>query len=144
MKVLGGELPAEADPAFGIPDALLRTDDYMQHPIFHKYRSETEMMRYLRRLSDKDLALDRTMIPLGSCTMKLNAAAEMEPISWPEFAGVHPLAPADQAQGWHELIRELSDWLVAITGYDALSLQPNSGCVGRVRWSACHPLLPRG
>ena len=130
VKALGGELPAEADPAFSIPDALLRTDDYMQHPIFHKYRSETEMMRYLRRLSDKDLALDRTMIPLGSCTMKLNAAAEMEPISWPEFAGVHPLAPADQAQGWHELIRELSDWLVAITGYDALSLQPNSGASG--------------
>ena len=130
VKALGGELPAEADPAFGIPDALLRTDDYMQHPIFHKYHSETEMMRYLRRLSDKDLALDRTMIPLGSCTMKLNAAAEMEPISWPEFAGVHPLAPADQAQGWHELIRELSDWLVAITGYDAVSLQPNSGASG--------------
>lgn len=130
VKALGGELPAEADPAFGIPDALLRTDDYMQHPIFHKYRSETEMMRYLRRLSDKDLALDRTMIPLGSCTMKLNAAAEMEPISWPEFAGVHPLAPADQAQGWHELIRELSDWLVAITGYDVVSLQPNSGASG--------------
>ena len=130
VKALGGELPAEADSAFGIPDALLRTDDYMQHPIFHKYRSETEMMRYLRRLSDKDLALDRTMIPLGSCTMKLNAAAEMEPISWPEFAGVHPLAPADQAQGWHELIRELSDWLVAITGYDAVSLQPNSGASG--------------
>ena len=130
VKALGGELPAEADPAFSIPDALLRTDDYMQHPIFHKYRSETEMMRYLRRLSDKDLALDRTMIPLGSCTMKLNAAAEMEPISWPEFAGVHPLAPADQAQGWHELIRELSDWLVAITGYDAVSLQPNSGASG--------------
>ena len=130
VKALGGELSAEADPAFGIPDALLRTDDYMQHPIFHKYRSETEMMRYLRRLSDKDLALDRTMIPLGSCTMKLNAAAEMEPISWPEFAGVHPLAPADQTQGWHELIRELSDWLVAITGYDAVSLQPNSGASG--------------
>ena len=130
VKALGGELPAEADSAFGIPDALLRTDDYMQHPIFHKYRSETEMMRYLRRLSDKDLALDRTMIPLGSCTMKLNAAAEMEPISWPEFAGVHPLAPADQAQGWHELIREFSDWLVAITGYDAVSLQPNSGASG--------------
>ena len=130
VKALGGELPAEADPAFSIPDALLRTDDYMQHPIFHKYRSETEMMRYLRRLSDKDLALDRTIIPLGSCTMKLNAAAEMEPISWPEFAGVHPLAPADQAQGWHELIRELSDWLVAITGYDAVSLQPNSGASG--------------
>ena len=130
VKALGGELPAEADPAFGIPDALLRTDDYMQHPIFHKYRSETEMMRYLRRLSDKDLALDRTMIPLGSCTMKLNAAAEMEPISWPEFANIHPLVPEDQAEGWHELIKDLSEWLVAITGYDAISLQPNSGATG--------------
>ena len=130
VKALGGELPAEADPAFSIPDALLRTDDYMQHPIFHKYRSETEMMRYLRRLSDKDLALDRTMIPLGSCTMKLNAAAEMEPISWPEFANIHPLVPEDQAEGWHELIKDLSEWLVAITGYDAISLQPNSGATG--------------
>ena len=129
VEALGGTL-GEADAQYDLPAELLRTDDYMQHPIFHKYRSETEMMRYLRHLADKDLALDRTMIPLGSCTMKLNAAAEMEPISWPEFAGVHPLAPADQAQGWHELIRELSDWLVAITGYDAVSLQPNSGASG--------------
>lgn len=130
VKAFGAELPSEADAKFSIPANLLRTDEYMQHPVFHRYRSETEMMRYLRRLSDKDLALDRTMIPLGSCTMKLNAAAELEPISWPEFAGVHPLAPVDQAQGWHELIRELSDWLVAITGYDAVSLQPNSGASG--------------
>ena len=88
------------------------------------------MMRYLRHLADKDLALDRTMIPLGSCTMKLNAAAEMEPISWPEFANIHPLVPEDQAEGWHELIKDLSEWLVAITGYDAISLQPNSGATG--------------
>ena len=130
VKAFGAELPSEVDAKFSIPANLLRTDEYMQHPVFHRYRSETEMMRYLRHLSDKDLALDRTMIPLGSCTMKLNAAAEMEPISWPEFANIHPLAPDDQAQGWHKLIKELSDWLVAITGYDVVSLQPNSGATG--------------
>lgn len=129
VEALGGTL-GEADSKYDLPSDLLRTDDYMQHPIFHKYRSETEMMRYLRHLADKDLALDRTMIPLGSCTMKLNAAAEMEPISWPEFANIHPLVPEDQAEGWHELIKDLSEWLVAITGYDAVSLQPNSGATG--------------
>lgn len=129
VEALGGTL-GEADAQYDLPAELLRTDDYMQHPIFHKYRSETEMMRYLRHLADKDLALDRTMIPLGSCTMKLNAAAEMEPISWPGFANIHPLVPEDQAEGWHELIKDLSDWLVAITGYDAVSLQPNSGATG--------------
>lgn len=129
VEALGGTL-GEADAQYDLPAELLRTDDYMQHPIFHKYRSETEMMRYLRHLADKDLALDRTMIPLGSCTMKLNAAAEMEPISWPEFANIHPLVPEDQAVGWHELIKDLSEWLVAITGYDAISLQPNSGATG--------------
>ena len=129
VEALGGTL-GEADAQYDLPAELLRTDEYMQHPIFHKYRSETEMMRYLRHLADKDLALDRTMIPLGSCTMKLNAAAEMEPISWPEFANIHPLVPEDQAVGWHELIKDLSEWLVAITGYDAISLQPNSGATG--------------
>ena len=129
VEALGGTL-GEADAQYDLPAELLRTDEYMQHPIFHKYRSETEMMRYLRHLADKDLALDRTMIPLGSCTMKLNAAAEMEPISWPEFANIHPLVPEDQAEGWHELIKDLSEWLVAITGYDAVSLQPNSGATG--------------
>ena len=129
VSALGGTL-GEADSKYDLPSDLLRTDDYMQHPVFHKYRSETEMMRYLRHLADKDLALDRTMIPLGSCTMKLNAAAEMEPISWPGFANIHPLVPDDQAEGWHELIKDLSDWLVAITGYDAVSLQPNSGATG--------------
>ena len=129
VEALGGTL-GEADAQYDLPAELLRTDDYMQHPIFHKYRSETEMMRYLRHLADKDLALDRTMIPLGSCTMKLNAAAEMEPISWPEFANIHPLVPEDQAEGWHELIKDLTEWLVAITGYDAVSLQPNSGATG--------------
>ena len=129
VEALGGTL-GEADAQYDLPAELLRTDEYMLHPIFHKYRSETEMMRYLRHLADKDLALDRTMIPLGSCTMKLNAAAEMEPISWPEFANIHPLVPEDQAEGWHELIKDLSEWLVAITGYDAISLQPNSGATG--------------
>ena len=129
VEALGGTL-GEADAQYDLPAELLRTDEYMQHPIFHKYRSEIEMMRYLRHLADKDLALDRTMIPLGSCTMKLNAAAEMEPISWPEFANIHPLVPEDQAEGWHELIKDLSEWLVAITGYDAISLQPNSGATG--------------
>ncbi len=129
VSALGGTL-GEADSKYDLSSDLLRTDDYMQHPVFHKYRSETEMMRYLRHLADKDLALDRTMIPLGSCTMKLNAAAEMEPISWPGFANIHPLVPEDQAEGWHELIKDLSDWLVAITGYDAVSLQPNSGATG--------------
>lgn len=129
VSALGGIL-GEADSKYDLPSDLLRTDDYMQHPVFHKYRSETEMMRYLRHLADKDLALDRTMIPLGSCTMKLNAAAEMEPISWPGFANIHPLVPEDQAEGWHDLIKDLSEWLVAITGYDAVSLQPNSGATG--------------
>ena len=129
VEALGGTL-GEADAQYDLPAELLRTDEYMLHPIFHKYRSETEMMRYLRHLADKDLALDRTMIPLGSCTMKLNAAAEMEPISWPEFANIHPLVPENQAEGWHELIKDLSEWLVAITGYDAISLQPNSGATG--------------
>lgn len=129
VSALGGTL-GEADPKYDLPSDLLRTDDYMQHPVFHKYRSETEMMRYLRHLADKDLALDRAMIPLGSCTMKLNAAAEMEPISWPGFANIHPLVPEDQAEGWHDLIKDLSDWLLAVTGYDQISLQPNSGATG--------------
>ena len=115
---------------FDLPASLLRQDEYLTHPVFHSHRSETSMMRYLRELADKDLALDRTMIPLGSCTMKLNAASEMEPISWPEFANIHPLAPRDQAQGWLELIDDLQRWLTAITGYDAVSLQPNAGSQG--------------
>ncbi|MCC2334000.1 aminomethyl-transferring glycine dehydrogenase [Cellulomonas wangsupingiae] len=111
---------------------LLRTTDYLTHPVFHVNRSETAMLRYLRRLSDKDLALDRTMIPLGSCTMKLNATAEMEPISWPEFADVHPYAPADQTQGYADLVAELQGWLAEITGYAAVSVQPNAGSQGEL------------
>jgi glycine dehydrogenase len=113
-----------------LPEPLRRTTGFLTHPVFSEHHSETAMMRYLRRLSDRDLALDRTMIPLGSCTMKLNAAAEMEPISWPEFAGIHPFAPVDQATGYLSIIRDLEDWLAAITGYAAVSLQPNAGSQG--------------
>jgi glycine dehydrogenase len=120
--------PAEAAPA--IPDALLRTSDYLTHPIFHMNRAESEMMRYMRRLSDRDLALDRAMIPLGSCTMKLNAAVEMMPVTWPEFNGIHPFAPADQAEGYAAMIGDLAARLCEITGYDAMSMQPNSGAQG--------------
>jgi len=116
--------------AGSIPDELRRTTPYLTHPVFSAHHSETEMMRYLRRLSDRDLALDRSMIPLGSCTMKLNAAVEMEPITWPEFAGIHPFAPLDQAAGHLAIIHDLEQWLAAITGYDAVSLQPNAGSQG--------------
>jgi glycine dehydrogenase len=113
-----------------LPEPLLRTTPYLQHDVFHMNRAETEMVRYMRRLADRDLALDRAMIPLGSCTMKLNAAAEMAPMSWPEFADLHPYAPADQARGYEELIGDLNAKLCAITGYDAISMQPNSGAQG--------------
>ncbi|MBH0118455.1 aminomethyl-transferring glycine dehydrogenase [Rhodococcus sp. CX] len=113
-----------------LPAALARTSAFLQHESFTKYRTETAMMRYLRRLSDKDLALDRTMIPLGSCTMKLNAAVEMEAITWPEFADLHPFAPAEQTAGIRRLIADLEGWLAAITGYDRVSLQPNAGSQG--------------
>ncbi len=118
------------DGPVSIPEELCRTSEFLQHEAFTKYRTETAMMRYLRRLSDKDLALDRTMIPLGSCTMKLNAAAEMEAITWPEFAGLHPFAPADQTEGIRELVSDLERWLAAVTGYDAVTLQPNAGSQG--------------
>ncbi len=113
-----------------ISSSLLRTSSYLTHPVFNTNHSETGMMRYLRNLADRDLALDRTMIPLGSCTMKLNAVTEMEAVTWPEFSSLHPFAPADQSQGSRKLIKQLSDWLVAITGYDAVSLQPNAGSQG--------------
>ncbi|MGR3635743.1 MAG: aminomethyl-transferring glycine dehydrogenase [Shimia sp.] len=118
------------EPEYRIPDALVRESGYLDHPIFHMNRAETEMMRYMRRLADRDLALDRAMIPLGSCTMKLNAAVEMMPVSWREFSLMHPFVPKDQAQGYEELIGDLSDKLCQITGYDAISMQPNSGAQG--------------
>jgi len=135
-EVAGALAGREVELADGVPDALpagLRRDsEFLTHPVFHSHRSETAMLRYLRRLADFDIALDRSMIPLGSCTMKLNAAAEMEPVTWPEFAQLHPFAPADQAAGYLELIRGLQDALAEITGYDAVSLQPNAGSQGEL------------
>ena len=124
------ELDATTDSA--LPDSLLRTDEILTHPVFRSHHSETAMLRYLRRLSDKDVALDRSMIPLGSCTMKLNGTTEMEPISWPEFADIHPFAPIEQGRGYLELIGDLETWLAELTGYDAVSLQPNAGSQGEL------------
>ncbi|KUJ68302.1 glycine dehydrogenase [Streptomyces albus subsp. albus] len=124
------ELDAATEDA--LPAGLLRSDAYLAHPVFHQHRSETAMLRYLRRLADRDYALDRGMIPLGSCTMKLNATTEMEPVTWPEFGGMHPFAPVEQAEGYLTLIRELEERLAAVTGYDKVSLQPNAGSQGEL------------
>ncbi len=129
----GQSLPsfdALVSSATKLPQDLLRQSAILQHPVFNRYHSETELMRYLRKLSDKDLALDRAMIPLGSCTMKLNAASEMIPITWPEFGNLHPFAPAEQSQGYRQLTDDLERMLCAATGYDAVSLQPNAGSQG--------------
>ncbi len=123
-RLASGELPG------GIPEALRRNDPVLSHPVFNSYHSETEMLRYLKRLEAKDIALNHAMIPLGSCTMKLNATAEMIPITWPEFAGMHPFAPMEQAQGYRQLFEELQQMLQACTGYHAISLQPNAGAQG--------------
>jgi glycine dehydrogenase len=133
VRALGGR-PVDASQHDRVPDGLVdsmrRRDEFLTQSVFERYHSEHEMLRYLRRLSDKDLALDRTMIPLGSCTMKLNATSEMVPITWPEFADVHPFAPVDQVEGYLELIHDLEQRLATITGYDAVSLQPNAGSQG--------------
>jgi glycine dehydrogenase len=115
-----------------LPAGLVRTEPYLAHPVFHQHRSETGMLRYLRRLADRDYALDRGMIPLGSCTMKLNATTEMEPVTWPEFGALHPFAPVEQAQGYLALIRGLEEQLAEVTGYDKVSLQPNAGSQGEL------------
>ena len=127
----------DAGAAAAIPGDLARTSPILDHPVFNSHHSETAMMRYMRELEDKDLALNRAMIPLGSCTMKLNAAAEMIPITWPEFGNLHPFAPADQVAGSLEMIKELEDQLVEITGYDAVSLQPNAGSQGEYAGLLC-------
>ncbi len=130
-RAFGGNFAvADFTPEYRLPKDLVRASDYLTHPIFHMNRAESEMTRYIRRLSDRDLALDRAMIPLGSCTMKLNATAEMLPITWPEFSEIHPFAPADQAQGYRQMIDDLIEKLCAVTGYDAFSMQPNSGAQG--------------
>jgi len=131
VAALGGEPVSNPDDAVdGLTSGLRRTDDFLTQSVFERYHSEHEMLRYLRKLSDRDLALDRTMIPLGSCTMKLNATSEMVPITWPEFADIHPYAPEVQAAGYLEMIEDLADRLATITGYDAVSLQPNAGSQG--------------
>ncbi|MEU7133225.1 aminomethyl-transferring glycine dehydrogenase [Streptomyces sp. NPDC046261] len=122
----------DATTAEALPENLLRTGDYLTHPVFHQHRSETAMLRYLRRLADRDYALDRGMIPLGSCTMKLNATTEMEPVTWPEFGALHPFAPVEQAGGYLTLITELEERLAEVTGYDKVSLQPNAGSQGEL------------
>ncbi|WP_426938840.1 aminomethyl-transferring glycine dehydrogenase [Pseudarthrobacter sp. S3] len=132
IAVAFGAGPVVEAKGFELPESVLRTSEYLQHPVFNTHRSETQLLRYIRRLSDRDLALDRTMIPLGSCTMKLNATAEMEAISWPEFASIHPFAPDSQTVGWRELIGGLESDLAEITGYDQVSLQPNAGSQGEL------------
>jgi glycine dehydrogenase len=132
-RAFGGKLAyaeIEAGTRDALPAELKRSSAFLTHPVFHAHRSETELLRYMRKLSDRDLALDRAMIPLGSCTMKLNATAEMIPLSWPEFGSLHPFAPRAQAAGYHALFARLEQWLCDITGYDAISLQPNSGAQG--------------
>ncbi|CAN5716894.1 aminomethyl-transferring glycine dehydrogenase [soil metagenome] len=133
LEALGAPVPAAPDEVpDGLPASARRTDDFMPQEVFHRHRTEHELLRYMRRLADLDLALDRTMIPLGSCTMKLNATAEMMPITWPDFADLHPFAPADESVGLRALIAELEEWLVEITGYDAVSVQPNAGSQGEL------------
>ncbi|WP_104137477.1 aminomethyl-transferring glycine dehydrogenase [Arthrobacter sp. ZGTC131] len=132
VVVAFGAGPVIDAKGFELPEAVLRTSEFLQHPVFNTHRSETQLLRYIRKLSDRDLALDRTMIPLGSCTMKLNATAEMEAISWPEFASIHPFAPESQTEGWRELIGGLEADLAEITGYDQVSIQPNAGSQGEL------------
>ncbi|MFJ6455223.1 aminomethyl-transferring glycine dehydrogenase [Paenarthrobacter sp. NPDC091669] len=132
VAVAFGAGPVGAASGFELPADVVRVSDFLQHPVFNTHRSETQLLRYIRKLSDRDLALDRTMIPLGSCTMKLNATAEMEAISWPEFASIHPFAPEHQTVGWRELIEDLEADLTEITGYDQVSIQPNAGSQGEL------------
>jgi len=120
-----------------------RTTPYLTHPVFNRYHSETEMLRYIHRLESRDLSLTTSMIPLGSCTMKLNATAEMYPITWPEFGRIHPFVPVAQTQGYQTLFRQLEEWLADLTGFAAVSLQPNAGSQGDVRRTPRHQSIPR-
>ena len=132
-SVIPGDYPVDyssIDESNILPADLARKTEFLTHPVFNSHQSETAMLRYIRKLSDKDIALDRSMIPLGSCTMKLNATSEMEAVTWPEFGGIHPFAPLDSVQGYLTMIKELEAWLVEVTGYDAVSLQPNAGSQG--------------
>jgi glycine dehydrogenase len=132
-RAFGGDLQfadIAAEAKETLPPSLARKSEFLTHPVFHSHHSETELLRYMRKLADRDLALDRAMIPLGSCTMKLNATTEMIPVTWPEFSAMHPFAPAEQAAGYREMFEDLQRWLCEITGYDAVSLQPNSGAQG--------------
>lgn len=130
LAAFGADVPSDAPTL--LPSSLLRTDEILTHPVFAEHRSETQLLRYLKKLSDRDYALDRGMIPLGSCTMKLNATAEMEPISWPGFADLHPFVPAEDAAGFIELVEQLEGWLAEVTGYAAVSVQPNAGSQGEL------------
>ncbi len=136
LKVFGVEVDLDSllsqanSSDAGIPESLRRVSDFLSHPVFHRYHSETELMRYLRNLEEKDLALNRAMIPLGSCTMKLNASAEMIPVTWESVGSLHPFVPVEQAQGMQKMIQQLEDWLMQLTGFDAISMQPNSGAQG--------------
>ena len=136
LKALNGGKPAPFTAASLAPSvqggvgSFARTSPFLQHPVFNSYHDEHSMLRYLKRLENKDLSLAHSMIPLGSCTMKLNATAEMIPITWPELANLHPFAPVDQAQGYHEMFHDMSAQLCTITGFDAMSLQPTSGASG--------------
>ena len=130
LDVAGLDAQIMTQGSTSIPESLVRESEILTHPVFNSYHSETEMLRYIKRLENKDLALNHSMISLGSCTMKLNATAQMVPVSWPEFANMHPFAPQDQALGYKKMIDELADWLVVLTGYDKVSMQPNSGAQG--------------
>jgi glycine dehydrogenase len=132
LQMIAGALKTNLTKNFSTPmdTSMARSSSFLQHPLFNSYHSETSMLRYLRNLADRDLALDRTMIPLGSCTMKLNATTEMIPVTWPEFSSLHPFAPSNQSAGIRKLVNQLSEWLIEITGYDAVSLQPNAGSQG--------------
>ena len=129
-KVISVEELGDIEETFSLPTDLVRDDDVLSHPVFNRYHAEHDLLRYMKRLENKAYSLVKGMIPLGSCTMKLNATSEMAPVTWPEIGNVHPFVPAEQAQGYAEMLEQLDRWLIDITGYDAISMQPNSGASG--------------